>query len=327
MSQEQQNKTRLAAIDCGTNTVLLLVADLERLPGGGRRLCAVEDRQLIPRLGQGLDRSGVLAPEAMERAIAALQDQAERARALSAEHLVAVGTESLRAAGNGEAFLARAAAAGVPIRVISGDEEARLSFRSVVESLPPPKGGAGAGRRSVLDIGGGSTELIVGGERPEAWRSVPIGSVRLTERLLHGDPPTDAERRALREEIDRALFTLPPPEGALCGLAGTVTTLGAMHLGLRTYDSARVDGMRLGVAALRELVERLGRSSVAERRQLAGLDPRRADVIYAGGQILLQVAERAGVAELTVSDRGVRWGVLEELADQIIETDQRTRDP
>lgn len=312
-SKDQPTTTRLAAIDCGTNTVLLLVADLHRLPGGGRRLRAVKDRQLIPRLGQGLDKSGVLAPEAMERAIAALCDQAERARALAAEHLVAVGTESLRAAGNGEAFLARAAAAGVPIRVISGDEEARLSFRSVVESLPAPPGG----RRSVLDIGGGSTELIVGGERPEAWRSVPIGSVRLTERLLRGDPPTEAERRALRDEIDRALSALPPPEGQLCGLAGTVTTLGAMHLGLTAYDSARVDGMRLGVAALRELVERLGRSSVAERRQMAGLDSRRADVIYAGGQILLQVAERAGVEEITVSDRGVRWGALEELADQL----------
>jgi exopolyphosphatase/guanosine-5'-triphosphate,3'-diphosphate pyrophosphatase len=166
----------------------------------------------------------------------------------------------------------------------------------------------------VLDIGGGSTELIVGGSRPERWASVKIGSVRLTERLLPSDPPTAAEQRALVETVQRELAALPAAEGELVALAGTATTVAAIHLGLTVHDSARLDGLRVPTAALSELAERLGRLPVRERLKLAGLDPRRADVIYAGAVILEQAALRAGVAEVVISDRGVRWGVLEEAA-------------
>lgn len=300
---------RVATIDCGTNTVLLLVAEVR--PGQTPRTVAIEERLEITRLGQGLDQSGELREEAMVRTLAALQGHAERARALGAAQVVAVGTESLRAARNSEAFLARAAAAGVPLRVLSGDEEAWASFRSVVASLPPPAGGLW----SVLDIGGGSTELIVGAGRPRAYRSVPIGSVRLTERLLAHDPPTAAERALLQRTIDDALAQLPAPQGALCGLAGTVTTVAALHLGMAVYDKARIDGLHLPVAAIAAQVERLAALPLAARRELPGLDPRRADVIYAGAEILHRMALRAGVSEVVVSDRGVRWGVLEELAE------------
>ncbi|MFO0578721.1 MAG: hypothetical protein U1A78_32360 [Polyangia bacterium] len=317
---------RLAAIDCGTNTVLLLVADL--VPGRVPRLTRVRDVLEMPRLGQDLDRTGQLQEAAMARTLAALLAQRERALELGAARILAIGTESLRAAANGAEFLARAAAAGVPLRVISGDEEARLSFRSVAASLPLPVGM----RRSVLDIGGGSTELIVGtphaegqapglppgsADRPERFASVPIGSVRLTERLLRSDPPTAAEREALIATIDKALEGLPQPQGELVALAGTATTAAALHLGLETYDSARIDGMRLPVAGLAELVERLGGLSVAERRALPGLDARRADVIYAGAMILYRVALRADVSDVVISDRGVRWGALEEAADDL----------
>lgn len=305
---------RIAAIDCGTNTVLLLVAEPVSVAGQKPRLRAVLEFLEMPRLGQELDRTGRLHPEAMQRTIDALVRQRQRAVDLGAERILCVGTESLRAASNGEEFLTRAKEAGVPLRVISGDDEARLSFRSAAASLPDA---AFAELRSVLDIGGGSTELVVGsGRTPSTFASVPIGSVRLTERICKCDPPTAEEKATLISAIDAALRGLPMPQGELVALAGTATTLAALHLGLAAHDSARIDGLRIPSAALAELVDRLGDMPVAERLKLPGLDPRRADVIYAGGMILSRVARRAGVAEITISDRGVRWGVLEELLDE-----------
>lgn len=282
-------------------------------PGGpGARLAAVADFLEMPRLGQDLDRTGRLHPEAIERGVAAVKRQLERARELGVQKVIAVGTESLRAASNSSEFLSRLTALGVPLRIISGDDEARFSFNSVARSLPRPAGG----RLSVLDIGGGSTELIVGGQAPERWASVKIGSVRLTERLLAGDPPTAEQKSALVQTVQREIEKLPTPEGDLVALAGTATTIAAMHLGLSAHDSARVDGLRIQVAALAALTERLSELTVEQRRQLPGLDPRRADVIYAGAVILWQVALRAGVSEIGISDRGVRWGVLEEVVEQ-----------
>lgn len=290
---------------------MLLVADVVK--GAMPRLRPVADFLEMPRLGQDLDRTGRLHPEAIRRTLAAIERQIERARELHAERIVAVGTESLRAAENSEEFLHPLRQTGVELRVISGDDEARLSFRSVTESLPMPPGG----RRSVLDIGGGSTELIVGGTQPERWQSVKIGSVRLHERCLHSDPPTDAEIAALTAAIDAGLDGLPQPEGELVALAGTATTVAALYLQLAEYDGRRVDGLRVPTARMREIIGSLGRLRVEERKQLAGLDPRRADVIFAGAMILLRTAERAGLTEVVVSDRGVRWGVLEELADTL----------
>mgnify|MGYP002361174018 FL=1 len=288
---------------------MLLVADVVK--GAVPRLRPVADFLEMPRLGQDLDRTGRLHPEAIERTLAAIGRQIERARELHADRIVAVGTESLRAAENSEEFLRSLRQTGVELRVISGDDEARLSFRSVTESLPMPPGG----RRSVLDIGGGSTELIVGGIHPERWQSVKIGSVRLHERFLHSDPPTEAEIAALTAAIDAGLDGLPQPEGELVALAGTATTVAALYLQLAEYDGRRVDGLRVPTARMREIIGSLGRLRVAERQQLAGLDPRRADVIFAGAMILLRTAERAGLTDVVISDRGVRWGVLEELGD------------
>jgi len=303
----------IAAIDCGTNTVLLLVAEPESAGPGKPRLRARLEHLEMPRLGQDLDRTGQLHPDAMQRTIDALVRQRQRAVDLGADRILCVGTESLRAARNGEEFLARAAASGVPLRVISGDDEARLSFRSAAASLPDAEFD---GLRSVLDIGGGSTELVVGsGRTPTSFASVPIGSVRLTERICKCDPPTAEEKAALITTIDQALSGLPQPQGALVALAGTATTLAALHLGLAAHDSGRIDGLHISVADLSALVDRLGDMSVAARRELPGLDARRADVIYAGGMILVRVAKRAGVDEVIISDRGVRWGLLEELLD------------
>lgn len=307
---------RFAAIDCGTNTALMLVAErtADESSPGAPRLRLVRDFLEMPRLGQDLDRTGRLREDAMERTLAALVRQKERAAELGVARLLAVATESVRAAANGAEFLARAEAAGVPLRVLSGDDEARLSFLSIAAAFPTAGAGP-ASHRSVLDIGGGSTELIVGeGAQPREWKSVPIGSVRLTERLIKSDPPTPAEQAALTATIDEAVARLPQPQGELYALAGTATTVATLHLGLAEYASDKVDGLRIAVADIASLVARLASLSVAERKQLPGLDARRADVIYAGAAILLQVARRAGVREVIISDRGVRWGVLEELS-------------
>ena len=306
---------RLAAIDVGTNTALMLVADY--LPGQTPRLQAVADFLEMPRLGQDLDRTGRLHPEAIARTLAALRRQLERAKEHGVAQVLIVGTESMRAAANSAELLTQIAELGVPLRIISGDEEARLSFRSVVESLPKPSAGA----LSVLDIGGGSTELVVGGKdsgwKPFKWQSVKVGSVRMHERHLHSDPPTPSEQAALRTTIRAAIKDLPQARGPLVALAGTATTLGALHLGLKEHDSKRLDGLKLPVAALTQLLARLSTLTVAQRCELPGLDMRRADVIYAGGVILEEVALQAGVDEVIISDRGVRWGVLEELADSL----------
>src|SRR5581483_1362313 len=213
---------RLAAIDCGTNTLLLLVADFE-----DGQIAAVEDRAEIVRLGEGLDASGALQPRAIARALATLDGYVARIGELGCAHVMAVGTEAIRRASNGHLFVneatARLGRVGGRFQVIDGEREARLSWRAVNASFPELRGA-----RTVLDIGGGSTELLVGEHEVERVVSLPIGSVRLTERLLHHDPPLADERAALHAAIERALDEAPPPRGTLVGIAGTVTTLAAM---------------------------------------------------------------------------------------------------
>jgi len=292
----------LASFDIGTNTLLMLICD------GVRR---VEDHADIVRLGEGLDKTGRLSEAAMARAEATLARLVERAASLGVTRARAVGTEALRKAANGAEFVARAdrllGKIGGKLEIIDGEREARLSFLAVSASFPALRG-----PRTVVDIGGGSTEVLVGDATVDAALSVPIGSVRLTERLLHHDPPTADERRALRAAVDEALAQTPRPAGELVGIAGTVTTLAAMSLGMTDYDGERVHGSRITRDWLVAAVEKLGETAVADRKRTPGLDPRRADVIYAGAVILLAMVERAGVESVLVSDRGIRWGLVYE---------------
>jgi exopolyphosphatase/guanosine-5'-triphosphate,3'-diphosphate pyrophosphatase len=299
---------RVAAIDCGTNTLLLLVADVD-----AEGVRAVEEHSEIVRLGEGLDATGALAPAAIARACGVLSQYVERIAALGCAHVIAVGTEAIRRASNGHELVNAATTllgrVGGRFQVIDGEREARLSWRAVRASFPSL-----TGVRTVVDIGGGSTELLVGEAAPEAVVSVPIGSVRLTERLLHHDPPTDEERAALARAVDAALAAAPQPRGPIIGIAGTVTTLAAMALRLASYDPDRVHGSTLQAPTLHATVEMLGRTPLAERRALPGLDPKRADVIYAGAVILEHVLARGGASSLLVSDRGIRWGLVYEAA-------------
>jgi exopolyphosphatase / guanosine-5'-triphosphate,3'-diphosphate pyrophosphatase len=302
----------LATIDIGTNTTLLLVA---RVSSDGS-LELVEERAEITRLGRGIGAGGALGAEGIARTLAALREFAAAARRHQAK-IAAIGTEALRRAPNSADFLDPAAEIlGSPIEVIDGAREAALTFEAVADAFPA----ALAGALTVVDIGGGSTEIVIASGGKVMFNvSLPLGSVRLTERFIHHDPPRPEEIAAITAEVDAALAPVPFPrpsdmEATLIGVAGTVTSLAAMAEALVSYDPARVHGYRLSQAALAEQIARLRVGTQAARERIIGLDPRRADVILAGALILQRIAAAAGVAAVQVSDRGIRWGLMHELA-------------
>ncbi|MBI3180857.1 MAG: Ppx/GppA family phosphatase [Myxococcales bacterium] len=297
---------RFAAIDVGTNSVLLVVAD--RAEGG--RFAPVVERAEITRLGRGVDRAKRLAPEAIEETLAAVQSFAEEARRLGAEGLVVSATSAARDASNGAEFLEAARQrAGVEVEIISGEAEAQLSFLSAEEDF-----GEGGTPLVVVDIGGGSTELIYGTREGVMGlrRSLDVGSVRLTERFVRSDPVSAEDRIRVEEHLRAAFGALPePPAGfRMVGVAGTVTTLYAVLRGIEPYDASLVHRRSLALEQVRELAGRLCEARLSERRAMRGLQPKRADVIPAGAMILLAAMERLGARECLVSDRGVRWGLL-----------------
>ena len=304
----------IAAIDVGTNTTLMLVA--RRRHGAAPEILA--DLAEVTRLGRGIGSGCRLSAEAIARTVAVLDRFAAVARQNGAA-IHAIGTEGLRRAPNAADFLEPARQAlGVPVEVIDGDREAALTFRAVAESFPDD---VRRGRVMVVDIGGGSTEIIVADAGRVAFRrSLPLGSVRLHERHVRADPPTAADAAAIESEIAGTLaeadaaFAVPP--AAVIGVAGTVTTLSAMTLQLASYDPARVHGALLTAAALDAQLARLAGATEAQRGQFAGLDPRRADVIFAGALLLRALLRRSGAGAVRVSDRGIRWGLFYASSDQ-----------
>lgn len=304
---------RFATVDVGTNTTLLLVVEVS----DDGQLTVIEERAEITRLGRGIGAEGRLGPTGVAATLAVLREYAAAAQRHDAK-VIAVGTEALRRAPNAADFLEPATSAlGAPVQVIDGDREAALTFLAAVRSFPDHA----AGDVAVVDIGGGSTEIIFARAGAISFRrSLPLGSVRLTERHIRHDPALPEELAALRAEVDGALAQVPfTPEATdggltLIGIAGTVTTLAAMSLGLRSYDPELVHGHRLTAAALEVQTQRLMGSTQPERETMAGLDPRRADVILAGACLLTRLVARAGVPAVLVSDRGIRWGLVHEAA-------------
>ncbi len=296
---------RVATIDIGTNTVLLLVAE----GGSGESLRAVAERATITRLGEGVDRTRELSPAALERTTDCLAAYAAVIRELRAERVAVVGTSAMRDARGGEAVKdAVRALLGVEARVISGREEARLTFRGALSGMPVE-----GSQAVVFDIGGGSTEVVVGrtSEPLELSfaESFDVGSVRLTER--HGEDAaavSAAARAAFAGLRPVAAGTVP------VGIAGTMTTLAAVELGLVPYDGARVHGHTMSRASLEAVVRSLASLDVEARRRVPGMEPKRADVIVAGGRLALALLEQWSVDAIRVSDRGVRWGLAEELS-------------
>jgi exopolyphosphatase / guanosine-5'-triphosphate,3'-diphosphate pyrophosphatase len=281
---------RVAAVDIGTNTTRLLVADV--VDG---RLDEVHRETRITRLGEGVDARGRLLPVPIARVRNVLADYRCTLETLGAERTLAVATSAVRDADNGEAFLGEIEwSYGFATRLLSGDEEAALTCKGVANGLPLDEG------TLVLDIGGGSTELITAA----SCVSLDIGSVRLTERFLHSDPPTREELDACAAEVREAL---PAIEALTCiGVAGTVTTLAALELG--GYDPERIHGRHLSREEVETQLERLASLPVAERRRLTGLEPERAPVIVAGAVIVDEVLRRYDLAGLKVSERDLLHG-------------------
>jgi exopolyphosphatase / guanosine-5'-triphosphate,3'-diphosphate pyrophosphatase len=291
---------RVAAIDLGTNTTRLLVAEVN-----AERVAEISRRTTITRLGEGVDARRRLLPLPIARVRNVLSDYRRELEALAAERTLAVATSAVRDAENGEAFLGEIEwSYGFTTRLLTGDEEAELTVRGV---------GEGAADALVVDIGGGSTELIGGGTRI----STELGSVRLTERFLPSDPPTEDELDALAAAA-RSVLAEQVPEMLTArraiGVAGTITSLAALDLGLVEYDRDRVHGHRLGDAAVRAQLERLAALPLGERRRVPGLEPERAPVIVAGAIILREVMRHFGLASIEVSERDILDGIALEAA-------------
>jgi exopolyphosphatase / guanosine-5'-triphosphate,3'-diphosphate pyrophosphatase len=292
-----------AVIDIGSNSVLLLVG--ERRPDASLRI--VHDEATVTRVSEGAAARGTLAAAAIERTLTVLRRYREIAAAEGVAAIEAVATEGLRMASNAAEFLEPASAIlGSEVRLISGDEEARLSYRSVAlehAEVDPLR---------VIDIGGASTELVVGrGVAVEQAVSHRVGSVRLSEELGDGHPPSPRALAAMFEAARAALATQPlAPHPTLYGLAGTVTTAAAVILGLARYERERVDQTVLTRATVAALRSKLATLSLEQLRAIPLIGPGRADVVVAGVTILLAALEHCGAETLIVRDRGLRYALL-----------------
>ncbi|MCX4823625.1 Ppx/GppA family phosphatase [Streptomyces sp. NBC_01142] len=307
--------TRVAAIDCGTNSIRLLVADAH--PDTGE-LVDLDRRMTIVRLGQGVDRTGRLAPEALERTFAACREYAAVIKEHGAEKLRFVATSASRDAENRDEFVRGVLGIlGVEPEVITGEQEAEFSFTGATREL--------TGRTDlpqpylVVDIGGGSTEFVVGEEHVRAARSVDIGCVRLTERHAPSSPATPAQISAIRADVEAALDlaeqTVPIDEArTLVGLAGSVTTVAGIALGLDAYDSAAIHHARISYEQVQDVTGMLLNSTHDERAAIGVMHPGRVDVIAAGALVLLTIMQRIGARDVVVSEHdildGIAWSIV-----------------
>jgi exopolyphosphatase/guanosine-5'-triphosphate,3'-diphosphate pyrophosphatase len=297
---------RVAAADIGTNSTRLLVADVA--PDGS--VAEVERLLEITRLGEGVDAGGTLGELPMGRVAAALERYAARARALGAERMLAVATSAVRDAANREEFLARVAATGFQPRLLSGEEEAQTTFAGV-RSRAPGEPATSADGTLVIDVGGGSTELVLGDAQGVAWStSLQAGCVRMTERFLGEDVITEEAFAASDAAVDELLQVVPDDAVAATrravAVAGTATTLAAIANG--GYSAEAVHDAQLTRAEVRDLQARLAALPLEQRRTVPGLEPARAPVIVAGLAVLGRVLDRFGLREATVSERDILHG-------------------
>jgi exopolyphosphatase/guanosine-5'-triphosphate,3'-diphosphate pyrophosphatase len=305
-----------ASIDLGTNTCLLLI---QEVTSSGEEIILHDESQVV-RLGEGVDLAGELNPEAMERARACLGIYAQTAKRFGVEPgaILAVGTAQARDAKNASQFFASIQRElGIQFRVLSGDEEARATFLGA--ALP----GIPSSLMAVMDIGGGSTEIVA---LPDSTGSIlgeslNIGAVRMTERWLKSDPVTDSEFWKCEEEINEALLKLKPwrkslrqrlggREPIFVAVAGTAVTLAMLEQSISVYERTAIDGLRLTVGDAHRLVEELKWRTVGERKRMIGMEPKRADVILAGAMIFWRAMEELEFKELRISTRGLRYGVF-----------------
>lgn len=300
--------SRKAIIDIGSNSIKFFVGEL----GADKTIKTVLDTNEIARLGEGLDKTGKISPEAMERNVAAVSAFVLKARELSADQIVAVGTMALRNASNSEEFLSKVKArSGIEVKIIPSDEEARLSYLAILSGLPLQ-----GGKLVVFDTGGGSTEFIFGkGKEVEKRFSVNLGAVRITENYLSSDPVTPQELASAIAQIDKE-FAEAGVEGhpdQLVGMGGTVTSMGAVKHKMVKYDADIIQGSSLTRGDIEAQIKDYSSRTIEQRKELPGLQAKRADVILAGACILDVITKRLGASHLTISDRGLRHGLAFDL--------------
>jgi len=311
----------LAGIDIGTNSLRLLIAETGN--GPFRKICS--DRRTT-RLGGGLDRTGIISAESAERTLSGLMDFQLTIRKQGAVRTAVIGTSAFRNASNAGEFLREARRkTGLEIIVLSGEEEARLMLRGAAEALKQGRIGrcTTLDDAMVIDIGGGSTELIITRNGALAHLfSLPLGAVYLTERYLRRDPPLPEELALLRETVLREIDVCGSameqgPPALLLGTAGAVTTLAAMELQLDAYDPERVNGVVVTRECIAALLTKMSTMTRKERLTLRGLEQGREDIILAGSIVVQEIMERWGFTTLSVSDWGLREGLVLDLADRM----------
>jgi len=295
---------RVASIDIGTNTILLLIAEVEE-----GALKPLLEKETIVRLGEGLQKSGILSEGAMERGIQTLSQYLEACHEMKVQRIFAAGTSALREARNSDHFLERVEEKlNLSIEIISGEEEAQLSFLAVTRDLKEPRKPI-----LVIDVGGGSTEFILGrGDRITQWVSLPLGSVRFTEQFLLSDPVHEEEWENMERQIQKLLVRIPHPKEPflMVAVGGTATTLASVEQGLAEFILEKIHHFLLEKEALGRQLLLFGSKTIDERRKIPGLPAARADVILAGGAILYWAMEKLECPSVLISCHGVRYGLL-----------------
>ena len=294
----------MASIDIGTNTILLLIAEVDQ-----GRIKPLFEMETVVRLGERIHENGILLKEAMDRGLQTLSQYLERCRAMEVQEIFAVGTSALREAKNSQDFLKLVEGKlDLSIEVISGEEEAQLSFLAVARDLEE------TGKTFlVVDVGGGSTEFILGkGDQIRQWMSLPLGSVRFTEQFLKSDPVQEEEWQAMEREIRKLLINIPHTEEPLSMVAvgGTATTLASVEQGLEEFIVEKIHHFVLKKEALKNQLLLYRSKTIEERKKIPGLPMARADVILAGAAILYLTMEEVKCPSVLISSHGVRYGLL-----------------
>ena len=304
MKSNPTSLKRVASIDIGTNTILLLIAEVE-----GEKINALFEMETVVRLGEGVQKNGILTKEAMDRGIQTLSQYLEQCQAMEVRKILAVGTSALREAKNSAEFLRLAKEKlNLFIEVISGEEEAQLSFLAVAKDLAEAKEPI-----LVVDVGGGSTEFILGrGNQIGQWISLPLGSVRFTEQILQTDPVQEEEWNVMEKKIRELLTKIPHSQEPLSMVAvgGTATTLASVEQGLKEFTAEKIHHFILKKEALRNQLILYRSKTIGERKKIPGLPAARADVILAGGAILYLAMGELNCPSVLISCQGVRYGLL-----------------
>jgi len=310
---------RVGAIDIGSNSIRLLVSETPDGQPWGEHMDTVARAGESCRLGRGLHETGRVDDALVERAGVLVGEFVRRARSLGARHVLAAATAALRRASNGAAAAERISeVAGVPVRILSEADEARLVYRSVVMGLGRRMAGS---QCVVFDLGGGSTEVVSGvGERLGRWTSLAFGAVTLSEHLVASDPPTLAEldhiRSWVRDELMHGCALFPDRAATLAGVGGTVTVLAALDAGMSTYDPSQLEGAFVPRARLNELITRIVTASQAERRSMPVMGEGRADIVGTGALVVEGLVERFQASGLVCSTQGLRYGLARLAAEE-----------